>query len=173
MSDTTKKAAFSWDEKNSKIVAEMYTASGNDNSKKNLDTIAESVGAKSAASVRAKLSSDKVYVLSTTTAGKARTPKASKQVIVNNLESILGLKKDALDTLEKANVTALEALTKAVVYMGSDQAITDSYDIMEERHAAEEEKELEKAKLQEAVNAAESEADQELSDSDSDSEELA
>ena len=128
VTDSNKKVAFSWDEKNAAKIIELYNSSKKDNSKKNLDGIAAAVGAKSAASVRMKLTSlgayEKVEAVATPTA----TQKVTKIEKVWSLELILGLKKDALDGLEKgATMAQLETLREAVKKLVSPDGVKKAY----------------------------------------------
>jgi hypothetical protein len=150
----TKKATFAWDDKNAVIVKDAYLAeiaTGSDlhNDKKFLADLAVLVGAKSGASVRAKLCSLKVYAKSetATTSGKPAKIKATKVSTVYNIEAILNLAKESLDTLEKANAKALETLTDAIIALGTDDAINKAYfelqdRILEEQNALKERAEL-------------------------------
>lgn len=152
MTDTKKKVAFAWDDKNTVVVVDAYNAELNreldpankddvnqHNSKKFLADLADKVGAKSGASVRCKLSSEKVYVKSdtATASGKVKDVKPTKVSTVYNLEKILGLEKESLDTLDKANASALETLTGAIVALGTDEAITEAYEALQDRLEAE------------------------------------
>ena len=129
MTTKTVKAVFAWDDKNTAVAVKMYADSKNSNLKADLDKIAVAVGAKSAASVRAKLSSQKVYVKveATATAGSKKT-KSTKVELVQNVESILGLKRDSLDTLEKSYASVIAILTSAIVAKGTPEAIEQAYE---------------------------------------------
>lgn len=121
----TKKTAFAWDDKNTEEAIRLYNESGKDNSRKALAKIAETIGAKSAQAIRSKLAVEKVYVKNEAvdTSGKTKTVKVTKVSTVYALETLLGLKKESLDTLEKANAKALETLTTAVVNLGKKDAV--------------------------------------------------
>lgn len=112
MTNTAKKAvSFEWNATSEKALKELYTG---DNSQ--LKAIAEKLGAKSAQSVRAKLASLKLYVKSeTATQSKKASTKLTKVEKVQNLESLLNLDRDALDSLEKANASALDLLAEKLV----------------------------------------------------------
>ena len=154
---TTKPAIFSWNEKNTQTVCDLYIESGNDNSKENLQKIASAVGAKSVNSIRSKLSTSKVYVkVESATSAKKATTKITKVERVQNLESILGLQRDDLDTLEKANAVVLDTLTERFAELGQPEAVKQAYTALMEAEAeaqAEKEAEAEAEELNELANA--------------------
>jgi hypothetical protein len=148
---TGKKAVFSWNDANALIVKDAYLLELNrvtdptnkadvnmQNDKKFLDDLAVKVGAKSGASVRAKLSNEKVYVkVEATKSGKKAVVKPTKVASVYNIEALFNLPKESLDTLEKANAVALDTLTKAIIALGTDEAITSAYEALVERQELE------------------------------------
>ena len=76
-----------------------------------VEALAEAVG-KSVRSVVAKLSREGVYVAKTKTKGEARVTKAG---LTSMLEAKLGMAAGSLESLQKANHDALEALVDRVV----------------------------------------------------------
>lgn len=103
------------------LIATMYAESNNDNSAESLSAIASKVNedladhqsAKNANSIRSKLCSMKVYV----TKEKAKVGGASstrKIHIVWEVEQLLGMEKNSLQSLEKGNKNHLEALLEKV-----------------------------------------------------------
>lgn len=132
-SKTTKAASiiFAWNKENTAKITELYTASGNDNSKAALDKIAVAVGAKSAASVRMKLTSEQAYVKVDKATGAPSKAKVTKIEKVWTLEKSLGLKKDALDGLGNgATMLQLDVLQKAVIATGSPEQVKKAYEAL-------------------------------------------
>ena len=109
----SKKATFSWNEKNTAAIASAYADSDKDNSLASLAKIAIAVGAKSAQSVRSKLTAEGVYVKSAKAASKGNTNKLTKIQVARKVAVNLGLASDALDTLDAGNMSALTALMLA------------------------------------------------------------
>ena len=136
-SKVVKTPAFAWDEKNTAKAIELYTESGNDNSKKALELIATTVGAKSANAVRAKLASAKVYVKVTTESAPKRAGKQTKVEKVEQVSSMLGFEGDILDSLDKANATTLDALITAIADLGTPEAVKSAYKTLMEQETAE------------------------------------
>lgn len=118
MTNTTKKSvAFEWNATTEKQLKELYTGNNAE-----LRDIAEKLGAKSAQSVRAKLASLKMYVKTETpTSAAKKSSKLTKVEKVNNLESLLGLDRDELDSLEKANARALDLLAEKLVELSKSE----------------------------------------------------
>ena len=116
----TKSTAFEWNEETTNKATTLYTTmvdeSGVEFANENLKTIASEVGAKSAAAVRSKLVSAKVYV-------KADTPrKVGGGSSIRKIHYVRALVKaakekgmeidgDALDSLESSKMSALKILT--------------------------------------------------------------
>lgn len=167
MTATTPKAKFVWTDANYAIVLKAYNESKQDNTKKNLEKIAALVGAVSGNSVRSKLSTEKDYVVVTATNadGKKRAPKVTKVSLVYKVEELLRLEKEALDSLEKGNVSALENLIAGIAARGSDAAVTEAYFDLQDRLEAE----AEAAEL--AKEAEENAENEELAQADADAEE--
>lgn len=135
----SKKVAFAWNDKNTAKAVELYAASKNDNSTTALAKIASTIGAKSGAAVRMKLVNEKVYVkVANAKDGKPAKVKPTKVAIVRNIESVLGMAQDDLDSLEKGSVAALNKLTAAIVELGTDEAIAAAYNAMLDREAEQE-----------------------------------
>lgn len=119
----TATAAFSWDEENTAKAGQLYTdmvnESGVEFANENLKVIAEKLGAKSAAAVRSKLVSAKVYV-------KADTPrKVGNGTSIRKIHYVRALVKaaeakgielesDALDSLESSKMSALKILVETI-----------------------------------------------------------
>jgi hypothetical protein len=138
MTNSTKKTAFSWDEKTTAKAIELYNAEVESaglevaNTTKALNKIAEAIGAKSGQAVRSKLSVEKVYTkIDVTPTGSVKN-KPTKVSLVRNLEAVLGLKRDTLETLDKANVGDLETLTAAILEMGTVEAVTAAYEALQD-----------------------------------------
>ena len=120
---TVKSTAFSWDEENTAKAGDLYTQmveeSGIEFANENLKVIAQAVGAKSAAAVRSKLVSAKVYQ-------KADTPrKVGGGSSIRKIHYVRALVKaaeakgleveaDALDSLESSKMSALKILADIV-----------------------------------------------------------
>lgn len=118
-----KSTAWSWNEENSEKAITMYKAvleeSGPEvaNEQANLKKIAQAVGAKSASSVRSKLTSAKVYV-------KADTPrKVGGGTTLRKIHFVRALSKkaeemgieadsDSFDSLESAKMSTLKLLAE-------------------------------------------------------------
>lgn len=110
------KVAFSWDEKNYATMLEAYKASGCDNSNKALLVLAELVGAKSAQAARSKLSTSGDYVkVEGVKVDSTKAPKVTKIQLTRNIESVLQLEKDALESLSKGNVSEIELITGSIL----------------------------------------------------------
>lgn len=113
---TTKKAAtFEWNAETTTQATDLYLALVDEkgvevaNSKVELDAIAKELGAKSGASVRSKLSSEKVYQKPTTkrkVGGQGKVPK---------INFIRGLQKFAKENDVDLNSRKLESLESATV----------------------------------------------------------
>lgn len=121
--EKTKSVAFSWDEPNTEKAITMYKAileaEGPEvaNEQSNLKAIAQAVGAKSASSVRSKLTSAKVYV-------KADTPrKVGGGTTLRKIHFVRALSKkaeelgieadsDSFDSLESAKMSTLKLLAE-------------------------------------------------------------
>lgn len=84
------------------------------NSEKSLNAIAEKVGAKSGRAVRGKLSKEGVYIALEPQAAPSTSSRISKGQYVRSIAKGLGLDLEAVQTLDKANLDALEALTGKV-----------------------------------------------------------
>ena len=143
-----KNVAFAWNEKNTAQAIELYNeAIKKDgqvvaNSTASLKKIADELKAKSAQSVRSKLSTEGVYTKVEASAGTTTAKaKPTKIGLVRNIEKVLGKEQDSLETLSKANVNDLEDLTAAIVALGTDEAVTQAYIELQERQEAEAEAE--------------------------------
>ena len=116
---TEKTAAFSWDKENTAKAGDLYNQmveeSGVEFANENLKVIAEKLGAKSAAAVRSKLVSSKMYQ-------KADTPrKVGGGSSIRKIHYVRALVKaaeakgleveaDSLDSLESSKMSALKIL---------------------------------------------------------------
>ncbi len=116
MTNTTKAVkGFEWNKDNTATAISMYeTMLDNSNvetanSKASLDEIAKAIGAKSAASVRSKLSNEKVYCK----AGAKR--KVGGTGNVPKISYIRGLQQFAADNEVELNARKLESLESATV----------------------------------------------------------
>ncbi|CAM0001788.1 DNA binding protein [Vibrio phage D441] len=116
MTNTTKAVkGFEWNKENTATAIEMYetlvanTSVENANSKESLGEIAKEIGAKSAASVRSKLSNEKVYCK----AGAKR--KVGGTGNVPKISYIRGLQQFAADNQVELNARKLESLESATV----------------------------------------------------------
>lgn len=116
MTNTAKAVkGFEWNKENTTTAVEMYEAmleKGNvetANSKASLDEIAKAIGAKSAASVRSKLSNEKVYCK----AGAKRKVGGSGNL--PKISYIRGLQQFAADNEIELNARKLESLESATV----------------------------------------------------------
>lgn len=112
---TNKTAAFEWNAETTNKAIELYNALVESadvetaNSKVELDKIAKTIGAKSGASVRSKLSAEKVYLKPATkrkVGGSGKVPK---------INYIRGLQKFAADNEVELNARKLESLESATV----------------------------------------------------------
>jgi len=107
--------AFEWNEKTTATAIELYTAAVEElgaetaNSKESLDGIAKQLGAKSGASVRSKLSAEKVYQKAVAKRKFRGTTKVPK------INYIRGLQTFAEDQEFDLNVRKLESLESATV----------------------------------------------------------
>lgn len=110
------KVAFSWTEKNYAEILAAYVASGRDNSNKALLALAELVGAKSAQAVRSKLSTSGDYVkVEGVKVDSDKPAKVTKIQLTRNIESVLTLEKDSLESLSKGNVAEIELITGSIL----------------------------------------------------------
>lgn len=115
MTKTTTVKGFEWNAETTTKAIDLYNAllDASDvetaNSKVELDKIAKTLGAKSGASVRSKLSAEKVYVKPSTkrkVGGSSKVPKISY---------IRGLQEFAADNNVELNARKLESLESATV----------------------------------------------------------
>jgi len=84
------------------------------NSERALNEIAVAVGAKSGRAVRGKLAKEGVYVTLEATPAPSTSTRISKGQYVRSMAKGLGVDMEALQTLDKANLEALEVLTSKV-----------------------------------------------------------
>lgn len=84
------------------------------NSEKALNEIALAVGAKSGRAVRGKLAKEGVYVTLEAAPAPSTSTRISKGQYVRSMARGLGVDIEALQTLDKANLEALEVLTSKV-----------------------------------------------------------
>lgn len=79
-----------------------------------LNKIATEIGAKSGRAVRGKLAKEGVYIALEAQAAPSTSSRISKGQFVRSIAKGLGLEIEAVQTLDKANLEALETLTSAV-----------------------------------------------------------
>ena len=84
------------------------------NSEKALNEIALAVGAKSGRAVRGKLAKEGVYVTLEAAPAPSTSTRISKGQYVRSMAKGLGVDMEAIQTLDKANLEALEVLTSKV-----------------------------------------------------------
>jgi hypothetical protein len=80
------------------------------NSEKSLNEIAVKLGAKSGRAVRGKLAKEGVYIALEAQAAPSTSTRISKGQYVRSIAKGLGLEMESIQTLDKANLEALETL---------------------------------------------------------------
>lgn len=91
--------------------AEQHTEA---NAEKALNAIAVEIGAKSGRAIRGKLAKEGVYIALEPQAKVSTSTRTSKGQYVRSIASGLGLDLETVQTLDKVNLEALEALTKGI-----------------------------------------------------------
>lgn len=122
---------FKWNAELAAKAAEMYLAKleADGNEAANADTflneVAAEIGAVSGKSIRGKLNRDGVYVTLEPKPAATTRSKPTKIQFVRAIAAGLGIEVDAIDSLDKANISGLESLVDAINSKFSDATEDD------------------------------------------------
>jgi hypothetical protein len=122
---------FKWNAELAAKAAELYLAKleADGNEAANADTflneVASEIGAVSGKSIRGKLNRDGIYVTLEPKPAATTRSRPTKIQFVRAIAAGLGIEVDAIDSLDKANISGLESLVDAINVKFSDATEDD------------------------------------------------